>query len=103
MSIAANNRWAIYRRACDVAERDGSTYPRPPVEDDGLVDFTRLESRERLAYLDGWQHATGLAGPQQVADARRITNAGPHYVTLFHLGVSECRRLNRYAQQQVPA
>lgn len=85
MSIAANNRWAIYRRACDIAERDGSRFPSPPLEEDGLVDFTRLESRERIAYLDGWDHA-----------ARGVfrDHLGGPLEALFLLGQMECRRLN---------
>jgi hypothetical protein len=84
----SDNKWAVYRFACDLAESEGNPSPTPPLEPDGLVDFTRLTSPERLAYLTGWERAAvGIVRPDPPA----------HLAACFALGVRECRRINQLA------
>jgi hypothetical protein len=58
----------------------------PPLEPSGLVDFARLTSAERMAYLNGWDMAArGLSAGE----------LPPIHLQACHtLGVRECRALN---------
>lgn len=83
--MSSSNKWSIYRFAADEAERHGSPAPMPPLEANGLVDFGRLTSAERLAYLDGWDAA---------ARGVPLSFAPEHLHACQVLGVRECRALN---------